>query len=127
MLREAQKISRPLPLISGEVPRFHGGSLWHVSPVLGNGSNWETITVFARLSVFNMAHISVQYLGVPIFSVSISCNLASKIHKEDRVSILAGAEVRELPQFFVGKVLVRAICFEYQISASVVLVSTSQV
>ena len=31
MLREAQKISRPLPLISGEVPRFHGGSLWHVS------------------------------------------------------------------------------------------------
>ena len=33
VLREAQKISRPLPLISGEVPRFHGGSLWHVSPV----------------------------------------------------------------------------------------------
>ena len=32
MLREAQKISRPLPLISGEVPRFHGGSLWHISP-----------------------------------------------------------------------------------------------
>ena len=24
MLREAQKISRPLPLISGQVPRFHG-------------------------------------------------------------------------------------------------------
>ena len=32
MLREAQKISRPLPLISGEVPRFHGGSLWHSTP-----------------------------------------------------------------------------------------------
>ena len=32
MLREAQKISRPMPLISGEVPRFHGGSFWHVSP-----------------------------------------------------------------------------------------------
>ena len=27
VLREAQKISKPLPLISGEVPRFHGGSL----------------------------------------------------------------------------------------------------
>ena len=32
MSREAQKISRPLALISGEVLRFHGRSLWHVSP-----------------------------------------------------------------------------------------------
>ena len=33
MVREAQKISSPLPLVSREVPRFHGGSLWH--------STWE--------------------------------------------------------------------------------------
>ena len=32
MLRKALKISRPLSLVSGEVPRFHGGSLWHASP-----------------------------------------------------------------------------------------------
>ena len=32
MLREALKISSPLPLVSGEVPRFHGGSLWHSTP-----------------------------------------------------------------------------------------------
>ena len=25
--------SRPLPLVSGEVPRFHGGSLWHSTQV----------------------------------------------------------------------------------------------
>ena len=35
VLREAQKISGRLPLISEEMPRFHGGSLWHVSPVPG--------------------------------------------------------------------------------------------
>ena len=33
MLREALEISSPLPLISGEVPRYHGGSLWHTTPV----------------------------------------------------------------------------------------------
>ena len=32
MLRKALKISRPLALVLREVPRFHGGSLWHVSP-----------------------------------------------------------------------------------------------
>ena len=32
MLREALKISSPLALVSGEVPRFHGGSLWHSTP-----------------------------------------------------------------------------------------------
>ena len=32
VLREAQKISSPLALISREVPRFHGGSLWHSTP-----------------------------------------------------------------------------------------------
>ena len=39
MLREAQKISRPLSFISGEVPRFYSGSLWHVSPVEPNYAN----------------------------------------------------------------------------------------
>ena len=34
MLREALEISSPLALISGEVPRFHGGSLWHSTPCL---------------------------------------------------------------------------------------------
>ena len=34
MLRKALKISKPVPLVSGEVPRFHGGSLWHSTPVL---------------------------------------------------------------------------------------------
>ena len=34
MLREALKISSPLPLVSREVPRFHGGSLWHSTPAL---------------------------------------------------------------------------------------------
>ena len=34
MLREALKISIPLALVSREVPRFHGGSLWHSTPVL---------------------------------------------------------------------------------------------
>ena len=29
MLRKALKISSPLVLVSREVPRFHGGSLWH--------------------------------------------------------------------------------------------------
>ena len=29
MLRKALKISRPLALVSWEVPRFHDGSLWH--------------------------------------------------------------------------------------------------
>ena len=29
MLREALKISSPPALVSREVPRFHGGSLWH--------------------------------------------------------------------------------------------------
>ena len=29
VLREAQEVSNLLALISGEVPRFHGGSLWH--------------------------------------------------------------------------------------------------
>ena len=29
VLRKALKISRPLSLMSGEVPRFHGGLLWH--------------------------------------------------------------------------------------------------
>ena len=29
VLREALKISSPLALVSREVPRFHGGSLWH--------------------------------------------------------------------------------------------------
>ena len=33
MLREALEISSPLAHISGEVPRFHGGSLWHSTPV----------------------------------------------------------------------------------------------
>ena len=33
MLREALEISSPLALISGEVPRFHDGSLWHSTPV----------------------------------------------------------------------------------------------
>ena len=32
MLRKALKISRLLPLASREVPRFHGGSLWHSTP-----------------------------------------------------------------------------------------------
>ena len=32
MLREALKISSPLALVSREVPRFHGGSLWHCTP-----------------------------------------------------------------------------------------------
>ena len=32
MLREALKISSPLALVSREVPRFHGGSLWHSTP-----------------------------------------------------------------------------------------------
>ena len=32
MLGEALKISSPLALISKEVPRFHGGSLWHSTP-----------------------------------------------------------------------------------------------
>ena len=30
--REALEISSPLAVISGEVPRFHGGSLWHSTP-----------------------------------------------------------------------------------------------
>ena len=33
MFREALKISSPLALVSREVPRFHGGSLWHSTPV----------------------------------------------------------------------------------------------
>ena len=32
MLREALKISSPLALISREVLRFHGRSLWHTTP-----------------------------------------------------------------------------------------------
>ena len=32
VLREALKISSPLALVSREVPRFHGGSLWHSTP-----------------------------------------------------------------------------------------------
>ena len=44
MLREAQKISRPLPLISGEVPRFPGRSLWHVSPARSDGGTWGRVT-----------------------------------------------------------------------------------
>ena len=32
VLREALEISSPLSLISGEVPRFHGESLWHYTP-----------------------------------------------------------------------------------------------
>ena len=31
MLRESLKISSPLALISREVPRFHGGSLWYTT------------------------------------------------------------------------------------------------
>ena len=34
MLRKALKIIRPLPLVPGEVPRFHGGSLWHSTVAL---------------------------------------------------------------------------------------------
>ena len=49
MLRKALKISRPLPLVSGEVPRFHGGSLWHSTPggpggPAGPGGPWTTLT-----------------------------------------------------------------------------------
>ena len=33
VLVEALKISRPLILESEEVPGFHGGSLWHFTPV----------------------------------------------------------------------------------------------
>ena len=32
VLREALQIIIPLSLISGEVPRFYGGSLWHSTP-----------------------------------------------------------------------------------------------
>ena len=32
VLREVLKISSPLALLSREVPRFHGGSLWHCTP-----------------------------------------------------------------------------------------------
>ena len=34
VLREALKISSPLALVSREVPRFHGGSLWHTTLAL---------------------------------------------------------------------------------------------
>ena len=50
MLREAQKISRPLPLISGEVPRFHSRSLWHVS--LGIIAKHKKITHNEHCTIF---------------------------------------------------------------------------
>ena len=42
MLREALEISRPLALVSREVPRFHGGSLWHSTPVLTTNISMDT-------------------------------------------------------------------------------------
>ena len=45
MLREALKISRPLALVSREVPRFHGGSLWHSSPVEDRGEEEKSFAL----------------------------------------------------------------------------------
>ena len=45
MLREALKISSPLPLVSGEVPRLHGGSLWHSTPVTVTETGTDTLRV----------------------------------------------------------------------------------
>ena len=63
--------------------------------VLGNGSIWETITFFARLSVSNLLYASVllfnsvcSYFCALIFMYL--CNVT-------RVSILSGTKVRELP------------------------------
>ena len=33
-LREALKISRPLALVLGKAPRFHGRSVWHSALIL---------------------------------------------------------------------------------------------
>ena len=55
MLREAQKISRPLPLISRKVPRFYGGSLWHSTPD----------QFIARLCFFEL---EVQFVGIEKFA-----------------------------------------------------------
>ena len=41
VLRKAQKISRPLPRVSGEGPIFHGGLLWHSTPDNGKRCNWN--------------------------------------------------------------------------------------
>ena len=71
MLRKALKISRPVPLVSGEVPRFHGRLLWHFTPGTNVEMNigkhgkirnavwlWMAFGVFFQDILSNKTHLS---------------------------------------------------------------------
>ena len=65
MLREALKISSPLVLVSREVPRFHGGSLWHSTPALNSerfaflGSTYSSPTSM-EFSLIGTKNLQIQ-------------------------------------------------------------------
>ena len=67
MLREALKISSPLALVSREVPRFHGGSLWHTT--LGCQTNvYDTMTI-NRILIRRIATMFSFFLNFNIINV----------------------------------------------------------
>ena len=55
VLRKTLKISRPLSLVSREVPRFHSGSLLHTSP-----DPSKDYTLFTDASKFGYAGVLTQ-------------------------------------------------------------------
>ena len=57
VLRKALKISRPVSLVSGEVLRFHGRSLWHsVGEAAGTQSSF--LISLVKLDEFNKIKLS---------------------------------------------------------------------
>ena len=74
MLREALKISSPLTLLSRELPRFHGESLWHSTPD-------PLIQQKLHLSDFSVFHL-VVFVLCESFAFEMTCDFYYLPHKQ---------------------------------------------